>query len=624
MCSISGIINYESKSFEGQSIDFKQILNHRGPDHQVDDKDINYFISMNRLKIIDLSNEANQPFKSKDKNITIIYNGEIYNYDELKNKYFSDYKFNSNVDGEILIPLYEKFSMDFTSKIRGMYSIFIYDKKNNTSYLIRDRFGIKPLYFHYDDKIKELTFSSEIPGIFVNKKIKREPNYKEVYRYLEKGMVNATHETWFKNIFQVKQGCFLKFKKNQSVQEINYYDLKNRIDENDDYHKTINIKNYITNIADTFQDSFKEHSKFDVKAGFHVSGGIDSAILMALANKNKMKDSEAFTFAYKDKNFCELNDSKNISSKFNFSHHSSYVEDIDLVDQLKKVLKREYEPFSSLRILSQHYLYENYRNNGIKVIFDGSGGDEIGAGYNYYLSPWLLDCFQTSPSNKLLKRYKNLVIKSKNYDSNEISSKIIGNFIHSFLLGKTTVDGSLYEKSDSILNDFKENHLNTDLFIKDPFKSHLRNAQYKDIYNFKLPRCLRYTDRASMYSSIESRVPFLDHRLVEICLEAPSVYKVLNHNMRFLLKKPFEDILGKEIVYKNKNTLADPQKKWLKSNLKSFIQDLFFSSNIKSDTIFNQKSLKKLISNFLNSKEDMNSFFITQVLLTELWFREIL
>ena len=129
MCSISGIINYESKSFEEKSIDFKQILNHRGPDHQVNDEDTNYFISMNRLKIIDLSNEANQPFKSKDKNITIIYNGEIYNYDELKNKYFSNYKFNSNVDGEILIPLYEKYGMDLTSKIRGMYSIFIYDKK---------------------------------------------------------------------------------------------------------------------------------------------------------------------------------------------------------------------------------------------------------------------------------------------------------------------------------------------------------------------------------------------------------------------------------------------------------------------------------------------------------------
>ena len=624
MCSISGIIDYKNNNFDKELVDFKNLLFHRGPDHQVIIKDKNFFLSMNRLKIIDLSDNANQPFKSEDSNFVLIYNGEIYNYKELKKNYFSDYSFKSNVDGEILIPLFKQFGISFLSKIRGMYSIFLYDKKNETSYLVRDRFGIKPLYYNFDNKHNRLTFASEIKGVFANKKISREPNFKEIYRYLEKGMVNATRETWFKDIYQVTQGCFLKYKKNEGINEYKYYDLKDNIDEDVDKDKTFSLKKNLENIGTLFEKSFIEHSQFDVSAGFHVSGGIDSAIMMALAHKNKMKDSKAFTFSFKDKIFSELENSMKISSKFNFIHHSSYVENEDMPNFLTNVLKREYEPFSSLRILSQHHLYEKFKDNGIKVIFDGSGGDEIGAGYNYYLSPWLMDNFENSPSNKLMDRYIHLTSKSKNFDNNEISKKILGNFIHFNVLGKTTVDGSVYEKSNTVNNDFKISNSEANLYLDYPFKSYLRNAQYNDIYSFKLPRCLRYTDRASMYSSVEARVPFLDHRLVEACINVPSLYKILNSNLRFILKKPFEKILGKEIVYKNKNTLADPQKRWLRTTLKPLIQDLFLSSDIKTNMIFDQSSVKKLIENFYKSDERVNSFFFTQILLTELWFREVL
>ena len=197
MCGLSGIINFKSSPSIKIVTNMNNRIRYRGPDHQDVWKNEYASFGVVRLKIIDLSEASNQPFFDKEKKITIIYNGEIYNFKELKNQFFSNQIFFSNGDGEILLYLYKKFGIEFINKIKGMYSIAICDENLKKIFLIRDRFGIKPLYFNLNENDNELSFCSEIPGLLENSKIIKKPNYSEIYRYLQNSMVNSTDQTWF-------------------------------------------------------------------------------------------------------------------------------------------------------------------------------------------------------------------------------------------------------------------------------------------------------------------------------------------------------------------------------------------------------------------------------------------
>ena len=201
MCGISGIINFKNKPNLSTVEKMNNQIKYRGPNHSATWNNFFSAIGIVRLSIIDLSTNANQPFIDKERDVSIIFNGEIYNFVELKKKYFSKTTFKSSGDGEVLLHLYKKFGISFIDQIKGMFSICIIDGKNKKTYLIRDRFGIKPLYFHFNDNLGELTFCSEIPGIFINKKINKEINFNEVYNSVYGGLIDSSENTYFKNIY---------------------------------------------------------------------------------------------------------------------------------------------------------------------------------------------------------------------------------------------------------------------------------------------------------------------------------------------------------------------------------------------------------------------------------------
>ena len=213
MCGISGIINFKKKPNELIAKKINNAIIHRGPDSQSSWS--NSFCTHNiaRLSIIDLTKNGNQPFLSKDKKISIVYNGEIYNFLEIKKKFFSNKRFRGNSDGEVLIFLYEKFGISFLEKIKGMFSISISDERLKKHYLIRDRFGIKPLYYHLNNKKKELTFCSEVQGLFLNS-IKKRENIAEIQKYLNFDLLACNQETWFKGINQLQPSHFIEIIKN--------------------------------------------------------------------------------------------------------------------------------------------------------------------------------------------------------------------------------------------------------------------------------------------------------------------------------------------------------------------------------------------------------------------------
>jgi len=618
MCGIVGNINFFQKTKKEKVELMLQSIKHRGPDNQIFYSSKFFSIGIARLKIIDLSDDANQPFFSKDKKVSLIYNGEIYNFKEIKKNYFSDIEFRSKGDGEVLLYLYLKFGIGFLEKVKGMFAICILDQRFNKAYLIRDRFGIKPLYYYFNEKTKDFFFSSEIQSFFAANVLQKNSNLREVYRFLKFSTIETTNETWFKHITKVPQSCYLEVTKSR-INHVKYYKFEENVFEDLTISKNF-FFNTVSEIKKKLLNSFLEHSYFDTKAGIHLSGGSDSAILALLSKKlgDKLK---TFTFYFKDKKFSEIERAKKISKFNGLKNYGAILNEDKLKDYLIKTIQIEYEPFSSMRIISQHFLYENFQDKA-KVIFDGTGGDEIGAGYNYYLIPWFMDMISERNKN-IFARFKNIFnnLFSKSLNENNFILGSLANFITP---GLTTVDGSSFGKENLINPDFLKQFDNLDTSVPRPFKSFLRNAQYADLFYYKIPRSLRSIDRSSMRRSIEARVPFLDHELVETRFSVPSAYKILNKQQRIILKYPFRKMLPKSLLFKNKQTIADPQTKWILNNLFNFFLEIFSSKKLISNEIINSKEVLKHIIYQKKSKNHINSFFLYQLLSLELWNKYVL
>ncbi len=618
MCGIAGIINFKRENQNDKIL--KKIIDkikHRGPDHdQIIQNSLGCFGYV-RLKIIDISSKSNQPFEAQNGKVKLFYNGEIYNFQELKNKHLGNIQLKSKGDGEVLIYLYLKYGIDFVNLIKGMYSISVIDEKKNKVYLIRDRFGIKPLYYNISVN-KELTYCSEIEPILCNKKIQKIANNREIFKNLEFGIYNSTDETWFKGINQLKPGHYMEISKNNILIK-KYYDLSEKI--NEDFDNSKKEYNYwLKKIKGKIIKSFKQHSITDVDTGLHISGGVDSNVLANMSNYTN-KNLSAFTFSFKEKFLSEKKDAMKISKKHNFKHYFFEIKPDDLFNDLLNVLKIQFEPFSSLRLIATHKLYNLSKQKNCKVIFDGSGGDEIGAGYTYQIIPWILDMIKQRDTNLNFEMFDNILSKGKR--KLNINEFIFGSFSNFYEPGSTTVDGSFYKIKNLINKDFIEKNNDSDFILKKPFKSFLRNSQYNDLYTFKLPRYLKFIDRSSMKNSIETRLPFLDHEIVETYFQVPSNYKIFKDNQRTLLKDVFKQTNQSPSQKKGKNTIADPQSIWLKTHLKEpFYEYVIF--NKKKTNIFNSSNVEKYYNEYRKSKSRLNSFFLFQILIIELWHQEII
>ncbi len=620
MCGISGIIDFSKKSYLEEVNRMSDSISYRGPDFKKIVK-LNYAtLGFLRLSIIDLSKKSNQPFQDQDKKVTIIYNGEIYNYKKLKDRFFPNTKFKSDGDGEIILHLYKKFGIEFIKYLKGMFAICIVDENKKDILLIRDRFGIKPLYYYMDKKNKNLIFCSEIKGIIATNLYKKKININEAYLYLKKGYINSTNETWFKDIYQVPPGSYLKH--NPKEFKINkYYKLEDNIDESKD-NLNISYKENLNNIFSKICSSFQDHLQFDVKAGIHISSGTDSALIAALTKIHNSRNIESYTFSFENKIFSELDGAKKIAESVNLKNNSSILKDNDVENFLFDVLESEFEPFSSLRILSQHHLYKKYKND-IKVVIDGSGGDEIGAGYIYYVIPWYLDLLNDNKVSKEQDRLLNLSANVKN-ETIDLQHFLLGSINQTFSPGTSTVDGSIYSNQSLLSNDLLKSNNENEYEIFKPFKSYLRNAQYADLFHLKLPRALKYVDRASMSNSIETRVPLLDHEVVEACFNVPSRYKIVNQQQRSIFKDNIKKYVNNSVLYKNKRTIADPQSYWLKNNLKNLCDEIFYQNDFNSYNLLNTEKFREYYQSFIKYPKHFNTFFIFQILIMELWIKKIL
>lgn len=603
MCGICGIYNFDSTKVTSREIDLmNNEMYQRGPDDVGSYINSNYGIGMRRLSIIDIQ-RGKQPMFSEDGNIILVFNGEIFNYIELKkNLSEKNYNFTTNSDTEVVIKAYQEYGEEFLKKLNGMFSICIIDKKKGLILIARDRFGIKPLYYFLSKK--KIIFASNL------KSIKKQLtsctiSSKDFLLYLSTNYVPASNSI-FKNIFKLKPAHYIKIKNNK-IQYINYWNLALTKKYKDPKIFNEVLKNLII-------DSVKIQSRSDVDVATMLSGGLDSSIISTIfADYNK--NIKSFCIDFHGKNNNENIDAELISKQIKSEHFYKKINHEDFYSTLKEIAPSLDEPIADNALIPSYIISKMAKKQNIKVILSGAGGDELFGGYaRHYHNFRNFFCGILKLNNNLsLKISKILPKKIKNYFL-KINSKSIA-----YINSTSGINISI------LLQILKNKQIETELIhniekIFSPFlnqgNSYKETIMRTDLLNYLPEDILSLLDKTTMINSIEGRVPFLDHRIAEhIFSNNSEIFSEKNFiNSKNVLKNLFSSKLPSKILYKKKVGFNAPLNNWSSQNYnffsENFSKNSFYENFFKKD--FHQNSL-------LEKKESSGLVFAFNVF--DQWFK---
>lgn len=557
MCGIAGIIGEEA-NINGLHLMLKT-QQHRGPDFTGVWEDECAVLGHNRLSIIDLSEAANQPFISYDKKYVLVFNGEIYNYLELK-KELSDYDFITNSDTEVLLAAYIKWGEDCLHKLNGMFSFAIWDTQEEELFASRDRFGVKPFYYHVAPS--SFYFSSEIKALH-KAGIKEKPSEKVWASYLAFGSYGMPNETFWESISQLPGGYFLKYKKGKLTTQ-KWYFFENEILK---YNKEEKFEQVKSKYKALLKNSIELRFRADVNVGFNISGGLDSSTLLAFVNQIEGKENiKAYTFYTDDERYDELPWVKEmIGLTDNPLSEVLLAPDSNIKEKIQYISEIQDEPFGGIPTIAYSQIFKQARKDQVLVLLDGQGMDEQWAGYDYY----------TQKSDATIQGVSKSPFRPNVLDPDFLR---------------------LAEKPE----------------YPKPFGNRILDMQYRDLFYTKIPRALRFNDRVSMAYSTELREPFLDYRLVEYAFSQPIEFKINKGIQKYLLRELVSEYLSDTITYAPKRPLQTPQREWLGDELKEFVSNnLGELKHSKYSKWFNFESLEKEWELYLAGDNDA-SFHIWQ------------
>ncbi len=623
MCGICGF-NWEDKELIKR---MAQVLNHRGPDKGGIYTDEKVSLGHRRLSIIDLSEDGNQPMYNEDGTKLIIYNGEIYNYLDLKKELVSKgHHFSSNTDTEVILHGYEEWGETIVQKLNGMFAFCIYDLNQRSLFLARDRLGIKPLYYY--GLGSHFIFASEIKAILLAHEVPREVNLFAAKQYLNLRYIPG-EETLFSGIKKLLPGNCLTIKDNKitikQFWDVPIPEIKNK-----------NLKNARKNVGELLADSINKRLVADVPVGVYLSGGLDSAAITALAAQIKGEEPvKTFSvgFDYNDQ-VDELNKAKLVADHFQTDHQEIVIQE-SVAQLLPKLIWHLDMPHGDPVIIPQFKLSE-LASQKVKVVLSGEGADELFAGYVQYktflqaqktkiipgfiksnaakLSPVrVLDNFFDYPSSIGEKGKEKIVDFFNNLNENE---KAYQDLIS--IMSKKDKSLLFTQKIKNPSFDWKLNPPTENSF---PFQTQrqplLNQLLYYDTKRWLPNYVLFINDRMTMANSIEGRVPFLDHRLVEYSTTLPTKFKLGNQN-KLILRKAMKNVLPNPQV--KKHAFLMPLDKWYKEELKDLAERLFSHSEVKRRGYFNYYYLKRIWENYNKSKLIYGKQLFTLINF-ELWHR---
>ena len=609
MCGLNGIINFNGQSVDKTSLTtMMKTMKHRGPDDEGVFIDGNIGFGFVRLSIIDLSIDGHQPMCNLEERYTIVFNGEIYNYIELKKELSTEYKFRTQTDTEVILFAFEKWGKECLNRLNGMFAFAIYDNVNKTVFLARDRFGIKPLYYYSDSQ--RFIFSSEIKPILAaaEKFYKPQPNDQIIYDFLVYNRTNHTSQTFFKDIFKLQHGHTIYIKNNEICIE-KWYDLNSKVKE---------ISNVNTDeFKDLFKSSIELRLRSDVPVGACLSGGLDSSAIVSTIIKNFEKaDLNTFSAIYEKGDKGDESEFINIYNGLVKNMHFTKPDYIDLLKNLDAYITALEEPIPGTSEYAEFKVYQMAKDY-TTVILNGQGADEALAGYLYFAGFYYKELFKKLRWKKLLSEIYNDIKNHKSYQG-PIS------FIY-FMLPILIKDFASKKATGYLENKFASEHRGESSFLKNLYGAPTLKKSLINHFEYKFEHHLIWADKSSMWFSLESRYPFLDYRLVEYMLSLPVDY-VLNKGVtKVILREAMKDIVPEKIRLRmDKVGYETPEDKWFRQpEMKAFILNILDSDSFKNRGYINAEKAKKLYELHLLGKKNISTDIWKWIHL-ELWFRKFI
>lgn len=593
MCGIAGKINFDRENIV-DAFELKRMTNslrHRGPDDEGYFLDDNVGLGFRRLSIIDLK-AGHQPLCDSSGKYWIIFNGEIYNFKELRSDLQKKgYQFKTNCDTEVIVNLYAEYKEKCVDYLRGMFAFTIWDKEKRELFGARDRFGIKPLYFYQDEK--QFVWGSEIKAILSASNIKKEISIQGLDYYFSYGY-SQRDQTVYTQIKKLLPGHYfiLSPGKTNKMKTSSYWDVCYAPDysKSEEYWKE--------SIFETLEEAVKMRLMSDVPLGAFLSGGIDSSIVVALMAMNSEQPVKTFSIGFSEEAYNELQYAHQIVEKYSTDHHEIIVEPESL-SLLPRLVGAFDEPFADSSAIPTYYV-SKYAREHVTVALSGDGGDELFSGYDSY--PKML---------KIKKAFYN-----NSFSNNFIFNPLL-RVMPDYLYGKGLLYYMSKEKENletyyclwkdyerrKIFNKDVYKHLEKNYSEKEKINvlngkqiDSLTNMQYLDIKTYMVDDILTKVDIASMMNSLEVRVPLLDHKFAELTFRIPSELKLKNNNKKHILKETFKDILTPGILSHKKKGFAIPLKVWFKGDLKAYAEDTLLNDSVLKDYL-NPGYIKEILEN---------------------------
>ena len=622
MCGICGKIFFEKdKRVDPQLIKMMaDSMYHRGPDDEGAYLSGNIALGHRRLSIIDL-NRGKQPISNEDESVWIVFNGEIYNYQDLREKLIRrDHQFKTDTDTEVIVHAYEEFGEDCVKRLRGMFAFAIWDDRNQALFIARDRVGIKPLY--YSLGTEQLVFASEMKAILQDPSVDREVNLPIIDRFLTYFYIPGD-ETLLKSIRKLRPGHTLTVRRGKAdIRQ--YWDLS--FTSGNKAHTLNESKEELLGLL---KEAVRLHMISDVPVGFLLSGGVDSTAMLNLSLNETDKDLSTFTIGFDGEDFADERVYARLAAeKFGTKHYEMTIKAQDFVEFLPSYVWHMEEPVCEPPAIALYYV-SKLASEHVKVLISGEGGDEAFAGYqNYRNLVWLERLKKLAgpfkrPVSDFLKGLEGVASLGRLEKYVQLISVPFDQYYYGRTSSPFTFFNSIFKEfySPDFLR-FIDKDRSTEptrrCLERNHSRDYLSRMLYTDTKTWLPDDLLLKADKITMANSVELRVPLLDHEVLEFAADIPSHFKVSGITTKHLLKAAFRNLIPDEIIKREKTGFPVPYAKWFNNELSSYTREILLDRETLNRGYFEEKGINSLLENgtpAIRSKE------IFSLIVLELWHR---
>ena len=567
MCGIAGILTKGSPPDKPVVERMTRVLAHRGPDGQGVWIEDCIALGNRRLSIFDLSSAGTQPMQSADGRYVITHNGEIYNFPELRDELGGEFR--SNTDTEVILQAFAKWGAESLDHFNGMWGFAIWDRHEKSLTIARDRFGIKPLYYAYWDG--NFYFASEIKALAAAG-VPMEPDEATWSLYLTRGLYDHGERTFFQGVKRLLPGHILEMDSAGTCKISCWYNLAERtVNEPDDSRSDEEVAQ---EVLELMEDAVRLRFRADVPVGICVSGGLDSSLLVGLLRKAFGTETKinAYHYATGDPRYDETQWARQMLEGCHHALHVTTLKPEEVPTLAREVAYFQEEPYGGLNSLASVRLFENAQREGTVVLLGGEGLDEQWAGYDYY------------------RQALNSTAKPE-------------------AVGPVQASRSRSTRPHCLTEEFRAQKGEVDFPAL--YQEPIRNWLHRDLKYAKIPRALRFVDRTSSQNSNELRVPFLDHRLVELAFRQPANRMIRQDVQKYLPRKIASSLLPSSVSTAPKRPLQTPQREWLRGPLRGWVEESLASPAVQASGWFDAKAIQHEWKSYLEGRDD-NSFFVLQ------------